>query len=158
MITMEPREFEAHRKTDWDLLYLSMVPAPTVLFCLTLLSDGLSWASGAAFLARLSQWLLLAGLACGLVAGLDAALRYISVGGIAPSRLARAHLAGNLLALLLSGSNLVFRWVGQHGAVAPAGVALSAAVACLLLATAWLGRDARADPKPPDAGDEDTLW
>jgi len=158
MISIRSHGLEGHRAARWDLLYISLVPAPTVLFCTALLSDGLAWASGAAFLPRLSQWLLLAGLSCGVVAALDATLRYISVGGIYPSRLARAHLAGNLLALLLSVSNLVLRWVGGRGDVAPAGIAMSAAVVCLLLATAWLGRDVVRDSGPIDTWDADTLW
>ena len=51
------------------------------------------------------------------------------------------HVTGNLLALLLSASNLVHRLnEDATSAVVPAGITLTAIVVCLLIVTAYLGR------------------
>ena len=69
------------------------------------------------------------------------------------------HVVGNMLALLLSLSNLVYRLNEDRGqAVLPAGISLTAIVVCLLLFTARLGRDiARNDPAA-DLDDPDLIW
>jgi uncharacterized membrane protein len=144
---------------QWDALYISMVPLPTALLGATLISDGMFWLDGAPIWARLSQGLLVGGLASGLFAAVDALLRYISIGSIRSSRIGWANVAGNLMALLLTLSNLVYRWVDDRGnAVVPAGIALSAVVMCLLLATAWLGRDLAIDTLLDDHEEADTIW
>ena len=56
------------------------------------------------------------------------------------------HVVGNVLASLLTLSNLVYRLNEDSGhAVVPAGIGLTAIVVCLLLCTARLGRDTRVD-------------
>jgi uncharacterized membrane protein len=143
----------------WDALYISMVPLPTALLGATLVSDAIFWIDGAPIWARISQWLLAGGLASGLFAAVDALLRYISLGGIRSARVGWANVAGNLLALLLTLSNLVYRWVDDRGsAVVPAGVALSGVVVCLLLAAAWLDRGIPIERFLDGPDDADTIW
>lgn len=127
---------------DWDVLYISLVPLPASFLLATLFSDCAYWATADAFWAHLSEWLLGGGLATGAIAAADGLIRYLSAGGIRPSRTCWLHVSGNLLALLLSLSNLVYRINEDSGlAVVPAGISLTAIVVGLLFFTAHLGRD-----------------
>jgi len=130
------------RNDDWDSLYISLVPLPASFLLATLLSDCAYWATANAFWSNLSEWLLGGGLATGAIAAADGLIRYLSGGGIRPSRTCWLHVSGNLLALLLSLSNLVYRVNEDSGlAVVPAGISLTAVVVALLFFTAHLGRD-----------------
>ena len=127
---------------DWDVLYISLVPLPASFLLATLVSDCAYWATANAFWSHLSEWLLGGGLASGAIAAAEGLIRYLSGGGIRPSRTCWLHVSGNLLALLLSLSNLVYR-INEDGgrAVVPAGLSLTAIVVGLLFLTAHLGRD-----------------
>jgi len=160
------RELQTRPFHGWDSLYISMIPLPTALLCGALLGDALFWLTAAGAWARVSEWLLIGGLASGLVAAADGLLRYVSLGCVRSSRIGWVHVCGNILALLLTTSNLVYRWVddSEH-AVLPAGIALSAAVVCVLLATAWIGRgmyDGIPEEEVPgdeeDPEDWDSFW
>jgi uncharacterized membrane protein len=137
-VSREDKDLVAH---IGDSLHISLVPLPAALLGAALVSDGLYWFTAAAVCARTSEWLLGAGLAIGSMAAVDWLIRYVSVRGIRASRARRRHVAGTLLALLLSVANLVYRLSADPGgAVLPVGIALSLIVVCLLLWTAALGR------------------
>jgi len=116
-----------------------------------LASDALFWATASAFFSHASEWLLGAGLTTGVVAAADGLFRYVSAGRIRPSRTCWVHVAGNMLALLLSLSNLIYRLNEDSArAVVPTGISLTAIVLCLLFATARLGRASPIDPRRRD--------
>jgi uncharacterized membrane protein len=144
---------------EWDSLYISLIPLPAAFMLATLVSDLLYWGTGGAFWSEVSEWLLGAGLATGALAAADGLIQYLASGRIRPSRICWMHVVGNMLALLLSLSNLVYRLNEDRGhAVLPAGISLTAIVLCLLLFTARLGRDiARNDPAA-DLDDPDLIW
>jgi len=150
---------QSSRGGGWDSLYVSLVPLPAALMIATLASDGLYWATRSALWSHLSEWLLGAGLASGAIAAADGLIRYVAAGLIRPSRICWMHVVGNVLALLLSLSNLVYRLnADRASAIVPAGIALSAIAVCLLVFTARLGRDVAGR----DAGDAldqfEPLW
>jgi uncharacterized membrane protein len=155
----EPAECQPLRAGSggWDSLYFSLVPLPVTFLIATLISDTLYWATAGTLWSRLSEWLLGAGLATGAFAAADGLIRYVASGRIRPSRICWIHVVGNMLALLLSLSNLVYRLNEDPGhAVVPAGIGLTAIVVCLLLFTARLGRD-YAGESLNDADDRDLL-
>lgn len=142
----------------WDSLYISLVPLPAAFLIATLISDTLYWATASSAWSRLSEWLLGAGLATGAFAAADGLIRYIASGRIRPSRICWIHVVGNMLALLLSLSNLVYRLNEDPGhALVPAGISLTAIVVCLLLFTARLGRDLSAGESADDVEDHDLM-
>src|SRR6202035_5569581 len=99
----------ARRLAGWDSLYFALVPLPAAFMSATLVSDILYWITARALWAHASEWLLGAGLASGAFAAADGLIRYVASGGIRPSRVCWMHVVGNMLALLLSLSNLVYR-------------------------------------------------
>jgi uncharacterized membrane protein len=139
-----------------DSLYISLVSLPTALLLAVLVSDVLYWATTSTFFSQASEWLLGAGLATGVIAAADGLIRYISAGRIRPSRACWVHVAGNVLALLLSLSNLVYRLNEYSGqAVIPAGICLTAIVVSLLYMTARLGRETVSDAHDDDLDDQE---
>jgi uncharacterized membrane protein len=145
-------KFVEARLGGWDSLYVSLVPLPAAFLIATLVSDMLFWTTGNATWSNVSEWLLGAGLATGAFAAADGLIRYIASGCIRPSRICWIHVVGNMLALLLSLSNLVYRLNEDRGhAVVPAGIGLTTIVVCLLLFTARLGRGVPVSESPDDA-------
>jgi uncharacterized membrane protein len=141
-----------------DSLYISLVPLPTVLLIAVLGSDVLYWSTAAAFFSRASEWLLGAALATGVIAAGDGLIRYVSIGCIRPSRACRVHVSGDLMTLLLSLWNLIYRLNEDGGrGVVPTGISLTFIALCLLFATARLDHgiaidaqgDDTDDPEPP---------
>lgn len=142
----------------WDSLYISLVPLPAAFLIATLVSDTLYCTTAHAVWSNVSEWLLGAGLATGAFAAADGLFRYIASGCIRPSRICWIHVVGNMLALLLSLSNLVYRLNEDRGhAIVPAGISLTAIVVCLLLFTARLGRGMPDGESLDDAEDPDLI-
>ena len=140
----------------WDSLYVSLIPLPATFLIATLISDILYWTTAGALWSSVSEWLLGAGLATGAFAAADGLVRYVASGCIRPSRICWIHVVGNMLALLLSLSNLVYRLNEDPGrAVVPAGIGLTVIVVCLLLFTERLGRDHAVGGWPDDPDDAD---
>ena len=125
----------------WDSLYISLIPLPAALLGTALVSDGLFWLTGAT----------------GAIAAANGLIRYLSEGTLRPSKICSMHVIGNLLALVLSASNLTYRLNEDPGrAVIPAGVTLSAIVVMLLVATAYLGRGLA--PEVFEGVDDEDWW
>jgi uncharacterized membrane protein len=142
----------------WDSLYISLVPLPTVLLIAVLISDSLYWATGSPSFSRASEWLLGAGLTTGVIAAADGLIRYVSVGCIRLSRTCWMHVVGDMLALVLSLSNLIYRLNEDGaGAVVPTGISLTAIVLCLLFATAGLGGGIGIDTHDGEADETEPL-
>jgi uncharacterized membrane protein len=142
----------------WDSLYVSLVPLPAALLGAALLGDVLYWVTATSLYARASEWLLAAGLATGALSAAEGLVRYVAAGRIRPSRASWMHVIGNVLALLLTASNLAYR-LNQDAAraVVPAGITLTAIVVCLLIATACAERGLVAHPTIDDRDEWDLL-
>ena len=143
----------------WDSLYFSLISLPAACMLATLVSDLLYWGTARALWLQASEWLLGASLATGAFAATDSLIRYVGAGWIRPSRICWMHVVGNMLALLLSLSNLIYRLNEEPGqAVVPAGISLTAIAVCLLLLTARLGRETAAEVTADDLEDADLIW
>jgi len=142
----------------FDSLYISLIPLPAALLGAALVADVLYWATTATVYARASEWLLAAGLGTGALAAAEGTIRYVAGGRIRPSRACWMHVIGNLLALLLSASNLIYRLnEDATNAVVPAGITLTAIVVCLLMVTAYLGRGFVSDASNDETDEWDLL-
>ena len=158
MSMTHPGEYRGAGVEAWDSLYISLVPMPTTALFAVLLSDCLYWAGPWAFWSRASEWLLGAALATGVLAAADGLIRYVSAGDTRPSRACWVLVAGNVLALLLSLSNLVYRLNEDAGrAVIPTGISLTAIALCLLCITVRLGREPVAVASDDDLDDAQLL-
>jgi uncharacterized membrane protein len=97
-------------------------------------------------------------LGSGALAAAEGMIRYVAGGSVRPSRARWIHVIGNLLALLLSASNLIYRLnEDATKAVLPTGITLTAIVVCLLMVTAYLGRGLVSDASIDEADDWDVL-
>jgi len=135
----------------WDWLYILLISLPASLLGATLASDASYWLTAAPVCANASEWLLGIGLATGVVAAADGLIRYVRMGQLRPSKTSWIHVIGNLLALLLSASNLIYRLNEVPSrAVVPFGITLTATAVCVLIAVAYLGKEL-----PPDLADHD---
>lgn len=116
-----------------------LVPLPIGFLVGALLSD-IAYASTAdAFWARASFWLLIGGIVTGLAAGLLGSIDLLGIPRAKNLRIAWLHGLGNVLAILVAGVNVAFRWVDAVTPIVGTGLFLSAIVTVILLATGWLG-------------------
>ncbi len=91
------------------------------------------------FWARASYWLIAAGLATGVLAGLIGMIDYYGIPGVQDMRSAQLHAYGNVIALILALVNLGLRWNVATAYLVPWGLATSVLVVAILSVTAWLG-------------------
>lgn len=152
-----PHEDEELSMRALDSLYISLVPLPTALLGAALAGDLLFLVTGLDLYAHASEWLLAAGLATGALSAAEGVIRYVAAGSVRPSRACWMHVIGNVLSLLLTATNLIYR-LNQDAAhaVLPAGITLTAIVVGLLIATASLGRGFASD-RPEEGDDWDLL-
>lgn len=115
--------------------------------------------TGDPFWARVSVWLIGAGLAAGLLAALFGLIDFLGRPYIREHAIAWWHLALNGMVMIVTAANLYVRLNGDAGVVFPVGLVFSAAVAALLAASGWLGGEMSFKHKfgvVPDIGDHET--
>jgi uncharacterized membrane protein len=118
-----------------------LVPYPLAFLFGALLTDLAYWQLRTAFWAQASFWLIAAGIVGGLAAALAGFTDFFGDRRIRALSHAWQHMLGNLLVVLLSLFNLFLRLGSAEGGVLPLGLAISAAVALLLVFTGWRGGD-----------------
>lgn len=91
------------------------------------------------FWAETSFWLACAGLISGAATAMLFVIERRPIAHIAG--VPAIHLAGNVIALILTAVNLVYRIDRSADDVLPLGIVLSAAVVVVLLATEWFTGD-----------------
>ena len=89
--------------------------------------------------AYISAWLLAAGIITALLAATAGFIDFLGDRRIRRLPVARLHLMGNVLALVLSIANFLVHTRGGAMAFMPTGLILSGIVALLLLFNGWLG-------------------
>ena len=104
-----------------------VVPFPLAALVGALITDIVFQASGDAFWATASFWLLGFGVAMGLLAGLLGFIDFITLPP-ARSRTGWTHFIGNLLAVLVSAVNCWLRLGDHAAAIMPTGLVLSVIV------------------------------
>lgn len=114
-----------------------LIPIPATTLLGVVVTDIVYRSVGDPFWAEASWWLLLVGLISGVVAAIPGIIDMATIREVQRLPSAYVHGIGNLLALALAAANLMLR--GDHLAVDTVNLALSIAVAAILVVTAWLG-------------------
>lgn len=115
-----------------------LIPFPIAFLTALLATDFAWWQSRDAFWARVSAWLLEAGLATGVVAALVGLIDFIGVRRVREHAAGWFHLLSAVLVLGLAAANLVIRAFAANG-IPRTSVVLSVATAAVLGITGWYG-------------------
>jgi uncharacterized membrane protein len=116
-----------------------LVVFPIAFFVGTLVTDIAYRATGDAFWARVSFWLLAAGLVMGALAALAGFTDFVGDRLIRASSTAWVHMLGNVTAVVLSLVNFWFRYHDGDTADYPLVLWFSVIVVLIFVVTGWLG-------------------
>ncbi|HAG81695.1 MAG TPA: hypothetical protein DCL61_11120 [Cyanobacteria bacterium UBA12227] len=97
------------------------------------------WLTQDFFWARVSLWLIGAGLVTGILAGLTGFIDFMKIGRVRKHTAGWAHMYVNVTALVLTAINLGLRLVNPAVNVLFTGLILSVLVAILLGISGWYG-------------------
>lgn len=97
------------------------------------------WLTRDPFWARVSVWLIGAGFLSGILAGITGFLDFYKIKRVRDRSAGWLHMAGNVLALVLSLANWVLRLGDPVAPILPWGLTISLLVAALLAITGWFG-------------------
>jgi uncharacterized membrane protein len=116
-----------------------LVPFPIVCFTLALVTDIIYWQTSYLMWAEFSAWLLLAGLAFGVLAALFGAIDFLGHREVRTKRPAWPHAIGNVVVLVLAFFNNLVHAGDGWTSVVPLGLILSALTVLIMSVTGWLG-------------------
>lgn len=116
-----------------------LVPFPIVCLTLALVTDVIYWRTSNLMWVEFSAWLLLAGIASGVLAALVGAVDFLARSEVRRQRPAWPHAIGNVVVLVLAFANNLVHARDGWTAVVPYGLLLSALTVLVLLVTGWLG-------------------
>jgi uncharacterized membrane protein len=116
-----------------------LVPFPIAFLVGALLSDIAYWQTDDAFWARVSLWLVGAGLVSGLLAALFGAIDFFTIKRVREHSAGLIHAGGNVAAIILTLINLIIRWGNAADAILWLGLILSLLTALILAVTGWYG-------------------
>ena len=116
-----------------------VVAFPVATLMAAPLADLAALATGDRFWRRAGRWLLLGGLASGVVASAVGMVDYLAIKEVRRLPSAHVHAGGNAVALLLTALNLSRRPPEDDGAPDALDVGLSLTTVALLGMTAWFG-------------------
>lgn len=97
------------------------------------------WLTSDPFWARASVWLIGAGFAAGILAGITGFLDFTRIKRVRERSAGWLHMGGNVAALVLSLINLLLRQGNPAEPIVFTGLGLSIVVASLLGVTGWFG-------------------
>jgi uncharacterized membrane protein len=139
---MLPRNFPHPQSTATIAghpIHTMLVPFPIVCFVLALVTDIVYWQTSNLMWAEFSAWLLLAGIAFGVLAAVFGAVDFLASSEVRDQRPAWPHAIGNVIVLVLAFFNNLVHAHDGWTAVVPWGLILSATTVLLILVTGWLG-------------------
>ena len=116
-----------------------LIPFPIAFFVGTFVSDIACMATDDAFWARVSSWLLIAGLVTAALAALAGFTDFLGDRLIRATRVSWYHMLGNVTAVVLSLINVLLRNNEGDTADYPGVFWISLVVVLILLVTGWLG-------------------
>lgn len=119
-----------------ESLHVTLRSFPIACFSLALLTDIAYWQTSNLLWLHFSEWLLLAGIALGVIAVLAGGLDYL-VRGRRPASLA---VIASVAVLALGAINNFVHTADGWTAVVPYGLTLSAATVLAMIIAGWLGR------------------
>jgi uncharacterized membrane protein len=105
------------------------------------LTDVVFWFTRDPFWARASFWLVVAGFVSGLPAALTGLSDFVKIERVRKRTAGWAHLILNVVALALTGINLLIRLNNVVDAVLPWGLVISVIVATVLGLSGWYGAE-----------------
>jgi uncharacterized membrane protein len=115
-----------------------LIPFPIAFLVGTLVADVIYLISHQSFWAQTSFWMNIAGVITGVIAAVIGLVDFFGNVRIRKLLPAWIHLVGNLIVMGLAVVNIFVR-VNNPDIVPNLGIALSAAVALLLVVTGWFG-------------------
>lgn len=136
MMTPNPR---STARIGGHPIHPMLVPFPIAFFVAAFVSDVVYLSNNEPGWATASMWLLGAGLAMAALAAVTGLIDFIGDARVRGLYDARAHLIGNVTAVVLEAVNLFLRYVGGNDVVGSTGVILSGVAVLLLLYTGWKG-------------------
>ncbi|MDX8490869.1 DUF2231 domain-containing protein [Mesorhizobium sp. VK22B] len=116
-----------------------LVTVPIACFVGTLLTDIVYWQTAEMTWANFSAWLVTVGVIVGILAAIAGLIDFLWGRRIREQPTAWLHMAGNLVALVLSFFNMLVHTRDAWTSVVPTGLILSALVVIILLFTGWFG-------------------
>ena len=117
-----------------------LIPFPIAFLVGAFVSDLTFWATGTAFWAQASMWLIGAALVMGALAAVAGLTDFLGDARIRDIPDAWYHFIGNATAVVLALINFILRYVqGAEAAIRPWGLVLSLVVVGILLFTGWKG-------------------
>jgi uncharacterized membrane protein len=120
-------------------IHTMLVPFPVVCFTLALATDITYWRTSHLMWQEFSAWLLLVGLAFGVLAALFGAVDFLVRSDVRAQGPAWPHAIGNVIVLVLAFLNNLVHAADGWTAVVPYGLILSALTVLVVFVTAWLG-------------------
>lgn len=120
-------------------LHPMFVPFPIAYLVGASVTDLANFMTGDLFWARMSAWLILAGLVTGAIAAGLGLVEFYSRPAIRAHRIAWHHFIGNATVMILALINLLLRNEAPMTAVTPGGIGLSLITVGILGYTGWLG-------------------
>jgi len=120
-------------------LHPMLVTFPIAFFVGTLVTDIVYLANSDPFWARVSFWLLVAGLVMGAMAALAGFTDFLGDRLIRASKTSWCHMIGNVTAVVLSLINLWLRYRDGDTADYPTVFWISLIVVLIFVVTGWLG-------------------
>jgi uncharacterized membrane protein len=121
------------------LLHRMLKAFPFVCFTLALVTDIIYWRTSYLTWMEFSAWLLLAGIAFGVLAALFGVIGFFLRPRARPMTSVWPYAAGSLIVLVLAFVNNLVHAGDGWTAVVPYGLILSALTVLVMLITAWLG-------------------
>jgi len=118
-----------------------LVTFPIAFLTAALPTDLAYWFTEDAFWAKVSVWLIGAGILTGLIAAVTGLLDFLRIERVRQHSAGWLHMGGNVIALVLSLINLGLRLSDPVDSILPIGLILSALVATLLGVTGWYGAE-----------------
>ncbi len=134
-------------------LHPMLIPFPIAFLVGTFASDLVYWATADTFWARMSLWLVGAGLVTGALAAVLGLTDFLTINR-ARQQVGWIHFLGNAVALVVSLANVLLRAGNPVGAVLPVGIILSAITTGVLVITGWMGGELAYRYKIGVVGDE----
>lgn len=122
-------------------LHPLLVTFPIAFLTAPLATDIAYWLTGDIFWARVSVWLIGAGILTGLIAAVAGLMDFLKIDRVRQHSAGWIHMVGNVAAIGLSLINFGLRWGNQAGAIVPTGLVLSLIVATALGVTGWYGAE-----------------
>lgn len=122
-------------------LHPLLVTFPIAFLTAPLATDLAYWFTQDLFWARVSVWLIGAGIVTGLIAAVTGLMDFLKIDRVRQHSAGWIHMVGNVAAIGLSLINFGLRWENQAGAIVPTGLILSLIVATALGVTGWYGAE-----------------